>query len=1612
MRIDGSETIIGKGNNNQPFPKGSGVTVIGNSNVVVENVTVEAVEESGIRCVDADNITVQGGVEVRYSKSNGILLENSDAIIIDSSIHDNAGDGIQCIDAANPIINGTNTNISWNSGNGIYAEGALPLIDGITVQHNYADGIVVKNIYNSGGQSCGVVNSTICYNHGSGISLDSTDIEVAYNNIYENGQTSLFSDTMMPYSGPHDSSLRVASASGVTTFTRLATSEDIKSLKEVMGVYNESTQYNQTIDGHGTGLIPPTEEEWDSMTRTLNVVEDIISQQQQLNSSVDHSLSPHFPPIGQQYGSSCVAWATTYYTKTFQEAKEHGWDLSGANWTDAITGPSVEYQDRIMSPYFTYNLINDGIDGGSMFGDALDTLSDIGVSSWSKMPPSSASAWPDEEAWREAPMNRGYGYSILPFTDTAEIESLKTWLSAGNLAIIHVAAGNYTDLDIDKNIWTIDNYDGTGGGSHANTIVGYNDNYSYTENGVTTCGAFRIANSWGPTRHNEGNGKFWISYEAMKVVVKYAYIYEDRIGYDPQLLAVFNISHPSREYCSIEIGSGNHEYPDSIKSFATKGGSHPIPSNNIALDITELIYSQGMNMFVKLHGGTYTGAINNFSIEYFEEYSSNLSTSRQVLCSADPIVPYNATQNIPVYAELNLTLTGYDNWVFTGLWHRVKAEPGAPTWNISYEGDWSWWFGDDDTGNYDKGTVCGSVSTSNKISLLYSTTAYLSFWSWYETDTIGIDTDQRWIIVQNETASKSFQLNGDEMHGWARYIMNISEFSGSNVSITFYFDTINSKNNTYLGWYIDLVEIFGKYPSLEDGYGITMTGNSTAHVHNNNIFINALDGIYLSDTVGATLEANHVKGQNIGIAIVDSLSNIIKNNVIINNEYGIYLDYSFDNDLIGNEITGNDYGGYLRYSCNNSVEDNTISSNINQGLIFDYSDTNLLINCSVTNNLEGINFGHCKENNIRGNNISYNSQRGVKLNFSNNNSIIDNTIAYDNYQGLFLSYSIDNTIERNELSNNNLGIGAYWNCNRNSYISNLLYANNKGIYQISSSECNFTDNLVTDNFYGIEILLRGGNILSANYLQRNYCGVYITSSSNNIIIDNNVSLNAGVGIQIGSSVNNTLVNNTVSSNDMFGIYLFNADSNVLTRNVMNDNGLFILGSQLQQWNTHSIDTTNTVNGKPVHYLKNCIAGVVPSGAGEVILANCTDIFVQNQNVSDGSVGLLLGFSNNNTLDNNTVFSNAYQGISLYESDNNMITSNKMSNNRIGLFQNACENNTIISNSIFNNTNGLVLSNSRITHINNNTVNCNEVGISIGDSKNNNVVNNIIAYNNYGIHLNSFSECNSVSGNTIKANIIFGIYLEDSYSNEIYYNNFIDNINQAFDNSGTNVWDNGYPSGGNYWSEYAGIDVMSGPTQDDPGSDGISDAPYTNIGGCSGSQDYYPLMTEISLFSIPILLGWNLISIPVDPGNHSIPYILSSIHGQWDVVKYCNTTDVADPWKTYRIGGTANDLFFLDWTMGFWLYVTDTGTGFLTVNGRAPTVTTIVLHEGWNLVGYPSFCETMTVANALWGTGADHVEVFDASSPYLQSEVGPTYLMKPGEGYWVHVPVDSMWTIDW
>jgi hypothetical protein len=114
------------------------------------------------------------------------------------------------------------------------------------------------------------------------------------------------------------------------------TGSDIEKLKSLIGTWEKGKNYTQIINGHGTGFRPPTEEEWTQMIGNGRIVEKIsLDENIQALSFVDHTTKPWFPPIGDQGSEgSCICWAVGYYMKTFQEAKEHDWHLSGVAWEE------------------------------------------------------------------------------------------------------------------------------------------------------------------------------------------------------------------------------------------------------------------------------------------------------------------------------------------------------------------------------------------------------------------------------------------------------------------------------------------------------------------------------------------------------------------------------------------------------------------------------------------------------------------------------------------------------------------------------------------------------------------------------------------------------------------------------------------------------------------------------------------------------------------------------------------------------------------------------------------------------------------------------------------------------------------------------------------------------------------------------------------------------------------------------------------------------------------------------------------------------------------------------------------------------------------------------
>ena len=270
--------------------------------------------------------------------------------------------------------------------------------------------------------------------------------------------------------------------------TRPLTDSEFMQLKAISGVYDSSRNYNQIINGFGTGLRPPTEEGWQTIRQSVRTIESIsaFAPLKDGAAPVDHSLDSAFPPVGNQgVEGSCASFSNVYYIKTYQEARDHGWDLSSVLWSGDWPGAPQSDLDKIMSPDFVYHQVNDGVDTGSTYSDNVKVLSRLGSASWQAFPYSDQdlTTWPDEPAWREAPLYRaripedtefGTYYMFVVDTDE-EIEILKALLDANILISISIDAGQYSNFYEGEDIWYVGNYTEPIIENHANTIVGYRE---------------------------------------------------------------------------------------------------------------------------------------------------------------------------------------------------------------------------------------------------------------------------------------------------------------------------------------------------------------------------------------------------------------------------------------------------------------------------------------------------------------------------------------------------------------------------------------------------------------------------------------------------------------------------------------------------------------------------------------------------------------------------------------------------------------------------------------------------------------------------------------------------------------------------------------------------------------------------------------------------------------------------------------------------------------------------------------------------------------------------------------------------------------------------------
>jgi len=640
----------------------------------------------------------------------------------------------------------------------------------------------------------------------------------------------------------------------------------------------------------------------------------------------------------------------------------------------------------------------------------------------------------------------------------------------------------------------------------------------------------------------------------------------------------------------------------------------------------------------------------------------------------------------------------------------------------------------------------------------------------------------------------------------------------------------------------------GPAPYVAYCKGISLSGRKNVTVMN--IEIRAFDfGIYLSYSSDSNIHRSNIKANNlIGLVLQSSSNNGITTNNITNNYYGIQLSGSDNNCISGNQIVRNGPGTsiFLSSSSNNSIFGNNVRENL-WGIALQYSSNNSIYHNNFIDNT--IQAGTSDSENVwdddypAGGNY-WSDYAGVDADgdgIGDTPYIID-TDNQDRYPLMHpwsslpvhnintgLGYAtIQEAINANEtLDGHTIFVeeGTYYeHVTINKSIELIGEDRSTTIIDGGSTAIvvNVTASGVTiSNFTiqhgegiwpscGIFTYHSSNNIIDSNIVLNNTYGIYLYELCNsNIITGNNVSNNKD-GIWLAISNDNIVEGNNVYSNDECGVVLGLSDNNTISYNDFSKNGIGIILTE---------SSNNTVSDNDVY---------LNSGNGIQLSASDYNILIGNNAYSNNKGtgppysiggGVVLGLSNNNTVDGNDVYSNGNHGIWLDQCADNWVSNNKVWDNYVGIYLTSS-----------NNTNTVGY----------NDASDNYYGILLGDSGNSIVIGNHVSGNQAGICFLASSSDNTVTCNNVLNNYI-GIYLQFELSkNLISHNNFINNTQHVgiYPSGYAYSWDDGYPSGGNYWSDYVGVDIKNGPGQGLPGSDSIGDTPYIID---VNNVDHYPLM---------------------------------------------------------------------------------------------------------------------------------------------------------------------------
>lgn len=233
----------------------------------------------------------------------------------------------------------------------------------------------------------------------------------------------------------------------------------------------------------------------------------------------------------------------------------------------------------------------------------------------------------------------------------------------------------------------------------------------------------------------------------------------------------------------------------------------------------------------------------------------------------------------------------------------------------------------------------------------------------------------------------------------------------------------------------------------------------------------------------------------------------------------------------------------------------------------------------------------------------------------------------------------------------------FYDIENGQVVETILNCSGQGVGIYLSSNVSINDSMIYAGFgvysqSSVHLLVENCNIFSSSIFAK---GVSLASSSS-AVLSNLTVFDNNYGIYLADSPNNIIRECDVFSNE-YGLFIIDSPYQVFRQNSFHDNTVnlgLIYGFSIEGFYL-DIDTSNTVNGKPIYYLRNESNMVFDENddIGFLGLVNCNNIIIDSINLENNDIGVLFVGTEHSSI-TSTEFIQNPDGLVLFYSSNNSI----------------------------------------------------------------------------------------------------------------------------------------------------------------------------------------------------------------------------------------------------------------------------------------------------------------------------------------------------------------------